>query len=89
MRLRRLTWAGIAAAVAGFVLVAVAWSVTVGASEPHDQQVAIATFGGAGLATVAVGVALIGWAARRVDAALAEQLDQELAAIDGELEDVA
>jgi hypothetical protein len=73
------TYAGIAVAAAGFVLIMVAWSKTAGLTNVALQIPFLISAGLTGLGLVMVGVTIINVAAKRRDAALRVQQTELLA----------
>ena len=73
------TYAGIAVAALGFVLIAIAWGAVAGETNVALQMPYLVSGGIAGLALVMVGLTIVSVAARRRDALLREQQTRLLA----------
>jgi hypothetical protein len=78
-----LVWIGVVLALAGFVLIGVAWSQMAGETQVYLQLPYLVSAGLTGLALIMVGVTVINVAAKRRDAAERErQIDQLVSVLD-------
>ncbi|HEX9889403.1 MAG TPA: hypothetical protein VGA69_07980 [Nitriliruptorales bacterium] len=82
------TWLGVAIAVAGFGLLAVAWGQIAGEIQVYRQVPYLVSAGLAGLGLILVGVGVVNIAARHADAADRDRQIDQLVSVMEELREV-